>query len=870
MFRNKYYFLLALFITSLFVGTVSGDIPVASFVSNVTNGMNPLVVQFTDSSTNTPTSWNWSFGDGNFSEEQNPVYWYNYTGLYTVNLTATNAGGSDDESKVDYINATEEEAPPSPVLSDCFTIGGDFESYEEYWGYGEIGYEYGDVTVEITDDWNDPHGIGAHSGDSILYINITAPPDDEAYFEYFYQEISLSDYDYDDNITKLNRVSFYYHIENYTTTDPYAPTYFEVEGFNYGVEKGGGMFLAHETDGWTKVSIDLSPSSFIDDATELGIYFSAFSYAGGHIEVWIDDVCYETDDTTCGINGGDFESGDIDDWLWNTYTNGDYADAKAIITDFESNNGDYSAYMMADNSIEGVDTFAQVMLYQYLYCCHEVGTVDFAYKLSDTSPVGTTLEVFYEYALKDSIWNINDDFYYTELLSTDTCSGEWIEESVELENMSGFGRLVFLLTNPGEDTGTAEAWIDDVSFVPYEYPSPVYGIVNGGFEEGTHIGWCFYENSAPPELPGTIDVREVDYAYSGDYVARLHTGYEYYPHYVTMSQDIASTDSNTVTFAINISNFDIGEEGYGYVYYLIGSIDDYGYISEIDSVYHEYTEETGGWIEEVVDISSVQNRTNGIRIFFECLAGENYCEIEAFIDDVRLDEDSEPTPCLDCPTQVPMDRQLESSFERSPKIGDCPLTVTFTDVSESYLMRVAGSYEYVEQPYTRTWNFGDGTIVTNGDAVVEHTYYYPGKYSVELTISEGNMTSTASRYNSVYVTGAIFPNPTTTTFGEVGEDLQYAQYNITEYTEILPLAYTGLFNTDAANALFIFWGLVFMFIFLAIFIRVDDVSLLLLFGLIVAGTILALLPSDFRFIGQGFLVLALASVIYILIKGRFK
>jgi hypothetical protein len=131
------------------------------------------------------------------------------------------------------------------------------------------------------------------------------------------------------------------------------------------------------------------------------------------------------------------------------------------------------------------------------------------------------------------------------------------------------------------------------------------------------------------------------------------------------------------------------------------------------------------------------------------------------------------------------------------------------------------------------------------------------------------MTSTASRYNSVYVTGAIFPNPTTT-FGEVGEDLQYAQYNITEYTEILPLAYTGLFNTDAANALFIFWGLVFMFIFLAIFIRVDDVSLLLLFGLIVAGTILALLPSDFRFIGQGFLVLALASVIYILIKGRFK
>ena len=37
-----------------------------------TNGPAPLPVQFTDASTNSPTSWSWSFGDGATSTQQNP------------------------------------------------------------------------------------------------------------------------------------------------------------------------------------------------------------------------------------------------------------------------------------------------------------------------------------------------------------------------------------------------------------------------------------------------------------------------------------------------------------------------------------------------------------------------------------------------------------------------------------------------------------------------------------------------------------------------------------------------------------------------------------------------------------------------------
>ncbi len=69
--------------------------PVASFTTNTTSGTNPLNVQFTDTSSNTPTSWLWNFGDGGSSTLQNPTYTYNTPGKYTVTLTATNSYGNN-------------------------------------------------------------------------------------------------------------------------------------------------------------------------------------------------------------------------------------------------------------------------------------------------------------------------------------------------------------------------------------------------------------------------------------------------------------------------------------------------------------------------------------------------------------------------------------------------------------------------------------------------------------------------------------------------------------------------------------------------------------------------------------------------------
>jgi PKD repeat protein len=68
--------------------------PTASFTASPTSGTAPLTVQFTDTSTGSPTAWAWSFGDGTTSTAQNPTHTYTNPGTYTATLTASNSSGS--------------------------------------------------------------------------------------------------------------------------------------------------------------------------------------------------------------------------------------------------------------------------------------------------------------------------------------------------------------------------------------------------------------------------------------------------------------------------------------------------------------------------------------------------------------------------------------------------------------------------------------------------------------------------------------------------------------------------------------------------------------------------------------------------------
>lgn len=74
----------------------------ANFKMNTTSGCTPLTVAFTDSSLNA-ISWQWDFGDGSFSNLQNPAHQYVANGKYTVKLIAESQFGCFDTIQMDSV-----------------------------------------------------------------------------------------------------------------------------------------------------------------------------------------------------------------------------------------------------------------------------------------------------------------------------------------------------------------------------------------------------------------------------------------------------------------------------------------------------------------------------------------------------------------------------------------------------------------------------------------------------------------------------------------------------------------------------------------------------------------------------------------------
>jgi PKD repeat protein len=102
--------------------------PVANFVANQTNIAPATTVSFTDQSTGVPTSWAWSiapatgwaYAGGTTASSQNPQVTFNTVGQYTVTLTASNAQGSDAETKTNYIIVAQSTGPCTPsITSTC-------------------------------------------------------------------------------------------------------------------------------------------------------------------------------------------------------------------------------------------------------------------------------------------------------------------------------------------------------------------------------------------------------------------------------------------------------------------------------------------------------------------------------------------------------------------------------------------------------------------------------------------------------------------------------------------------------------------------------------------------------------------------------
>ncbi|MEA2104769.1 MAG: PKD domain-containing protein, partial [Candidatus Cloacimonadota bacterium] len=117
-----------------------------------TTGSAPLEVHFADLSYSTMkniNSWNWDFGDGSSSIEQNPIYTYQNNGAYSITLEiGDDLGNTDIETKNNYIvvgtlpnadfsaNPTNGDYPLYVQFTDLSTAGdGSIVSYE--WNFGD-------------------------------------------------------------------------------------------------------------------------------------------------------------------------------------------------------------------------------------------------------------------------------------------------------------------------------------------------------------------------------------------------------------------------------------------------------------------------------------------------------------------------------------------------------------------------------------------------------------------------------------------------------------------------------------------------------------------------------------------------------------
>jgi Zn-dependent metalloprotease len=96
----------------------AGTPPVGNFSIGNTNPPLNTDVSFTDQSTNFPIGWLWDFGDGNFSNSQNPLHAYASPGTFNVTLIVSNCYSSDTVSQ----SLTVQTAPVIDVDPDSLYI----------------------------------------------------------------------------------------------------------------------------------------------------------------------------------------------------------------------------------------------------------------------------------------------------------------------------------------------------------------------------------------------------------------------------------------------------------------------------------------------------------------------------------------------------------------------------------------------------------------------------------------------------------------------------------------------------------------------------------------------------------------------------
>jgi PKD repeat protein len=135
--------------------------PSASFSWSPSNPVSGQTVQFTDTSEGSPTSWVWSFADGDSSTLRNPSHVFASPGTYPVSLLVTNETGSSTVGKlvtvtqgggtrIDFTVSDASSGLLLPSLGDGYEASaGQLLRFSATGAIGSVSWDFGDGTSSV-------------------------------------------------------------------------------------------------------------------------------------------------------------------------------------------------------------------------------------------------------------------------------------------------------------------------------------------------------------------------------------------------------------------------------------------------------------------------------------------------------------------------------------------------------------------------------------------------------------------------------------------------------------------------------------------------------------------------------------------------
>ena len=159
-----------------------GATPVAAFTVK-TPAFEGEQLQFTDQSQNA-TSWNWFFGDGEFSSQKNPIHGYDLEDIYTVMLIVASIYGCEDTAfmNVEITKRTELFVPAvftpnADGVNDIVYVRGEGVLNMEFKIYNQWGIKIFETTSQ-SDGWDGTYSGKAQPEGNYVYI-LDADTEDE-------------------------------------------------------------------------------------------------------------------------------------------------------------------------------------------------------------------------------------------------------------------------------------------------------------------------------------------------------------------------------------------------------------------------------------------------------------------------------------------------------------------------------------------------------------------------------------------------------------------------------------------------------------------------------------------------------------------